>query len=332
MITDRIDRHSSHEYPQADELIKRLRDLTDVPSVSGNEPGFALFLLDEVRKFSDNVYIDAVGNVIARKGNPDTFIFVHMDTIGFIVSSKTDLGVRAVSVKEKGARPTDRTWGVQILMETGSVTGTISKVADKDVLRVKISKKDSSSVKVGDFAALTPNLERINQNTVKSQGLDNKLGLLTAIEAFKNASDIGLVVTVQEETTGRGATKAVWDLKPNAVIILDTTYDESDEGILGPVIGGGPSICLKDSLFPDRTLTEALIKAGRRSEVPIQFEVLESGASDANRVHTAWGYTPFVFLGIPIKNMHSPNEIGDIRDVESTVKLLTEFFKGKALK
>jgi tetrahedral aminopeptidase len=327
MKNEKFDTQCSQEKIQVEELTKRLKKLTEIPSVSGNEEAYGLFLKDLLREFTNDVEIDSVGNVIAKKGYPKTYIFTHMDSIGFLVSSKEDDRVKVVSVKEKGGRPTNDPWDVRILADGKTIEAKLDKADEKGNLYINLPKDKLSRVNIGDSVGLTPNFQIVDQVLIKSQGLDNKLGILAGIEALKQFDNIGLVITVQEETTGIGATNAAWSLKPKAAIVLDTTYDESDQGIKEPIIGGGPSICLKDSLFPDKELVKALIGSAKKLKIPYQFEVLDSGFSDANRIHSVCGHTPFVFLGIPIKNMHSPDELGSIKDVIFTSSLLVDFFR-----
>lgn len=311
-------------------LIEELKNLTSRPSVSGNEFVYATFLSHIVSPLAGKTYIDSAGNVIAIKGTPEAYLFTHMDTIGFMISSKDADKLGVISIKEKGAKPKDTPWNVNIHTKKTDISAQIFLGQDEKTLGIKHGGR-TSDIQVGDFISLKPNFSNDN-NIVKSQGLDNRLGILTALKVFEKCTDIGFVSTVGEETTGRGAFKATWDLKPKAVIVLDTTYDESEQGVIGPKIGIGPSICLKDSLFPDSKLVDMLKTSAKKIGISLQYEVLETGFSDANRVHTAWGYTPFVFVGIPIKNMHSPDETADIRDVEYTAKLLTEFFNNSLSK
>lgn len=308
-----------------EEIIKNLELLTSKPAVSGNEAEYSHFLKTLLVGIADNAYVDLVGNVIATKGTPKVYLFTHMDTIGFMVSSKEVGKLGIISIKEKGARPKDKSWAVNIQTAKLDIPAQISLMPDEKTLEIR-HRGDGGAIQVGDFVSLNPNFS-IKDTIVTSQALDNRLGILTALKVFENCKDIGFVSTVGEETTGKGALKAAWDLKPKAVVVLDATYDESEQGIIGPRCGKGPAVCLKDSLFPDPGLVEALKDAAKKENITLQFEVLETGFSDANRIHTAWGYTPFVFVGIPIKNMHSPYEIADISDVETTIKLLTRFFK-----
>ena len=72
------------------ELKKQLKEYMAIPRVSGYEKEMAYRLKEDLGKYSDEVKIDRIGNVIAtfkgsQKGAPSLMIFAHMDTIGFVI-------------------------------------------------------------------------------------------------------------------------------------------------------------------------------------------------------------------------------------------------------
>src|SRR5512142_342829 len=78
------------------DLIKRL---TDTFSASGNEDAIRDVILREVKGFADESRVDALGNLIVRKGKlargaqgKRIMIAAHMDEIGLIVTHVDDKG------------------------------------------------------------------------------------------------------------------------------------------------------------------------------------------------------------------------------------------------
>lgn len=304
------------------DLIVKLKEMVNMPSVSGNETEFALWLKKDLSIYADKIYIDSVGNLVAIKGKPKVYIFSHMDKVGYMVSGKKDGVVKVVSMKKEKGYPGKQKWPVTIFGKN-EVTGLLSQFSEKSDLQIKLNKKLSSEISIGDYVALTPNFKLKNNQVVISQGLDNKLGVLAAIEIFKKIKNIGFVATVQEETTKLGAKNAVWNLKPKSVFVIDVTYDEGKN----IKIGKGPAICLKDDLLPDKNLLGKLLKIATKHNFPHQVEVVESGGSDANAVYDANGFTPHVFVGIPIKFMHTPHETANLSDLKNSINLLTKFYQ-----
>ncbi|MBQ6216976.1 MAG: M20/M25/M40 family metallo-hydrolase [Erysipelotrichaceae bacterium] len=75
---------------QLNELKKQLKEYMAIPRVSGYEKEMAYRLKEDLEKYTDDVKIDKIGNVIAtfegtKKNAPVLMIFAHMDTIGFVI-------------------------------------------------------------------------------------------------------------------------------------------------------------------------------------------------------------------------------------------------------
>ncbi len=71
-------------------LKKKLKEYMAIPRVSGYEKEMAYALKQDLLEYTDDVYIDKIGNCIAtfegsEKDAPVLMIFAHMDTIGFVI-------------------------------------------------------------------------------------------------------------------------------------------------------------------------------------------------------------------------------------------------------
>lgn len=301
-------------------LSKQLEKFVSIPSASSNEGEFAVYIQKYLKPYADNVYIDKVGNVIAHKGKPSLTIVAHIDKIGYMVSEMLPKNIVIVPLK-KGKAISEEVWDVVVFGET-KVKGKIKK-SSNGKLKLIIKKSEQKLIKVGDYVELAPNFVKEGTSVI-SQGLDNKLGVLVGMEVFKKCKNITFIGSVQEEVDKLGARYAVGKLKPKKVIVLDVTY-----GSAGDVakIGKGPAICLKDSIFPSKYMVEKLSTCAIEGGIPCQYEVVESGGSDAEGVIYQNLYTPVVFVGIPIKGMHTNKEKCDLKDLEKTIELLTKYSK-----
>ena len=47
--------------------------------------------------------------------------------------------------------------------------------------------------------------------------------------------------------------------------------------------------------------------------------------TDADQIHFSNKGVPVVFTGIPLRNMHNPGEVADMKDVEGCIELIAEF-------
>lgn len=305
-------------------MAKKLKKLTSFPSVSGNEGKLALWLKKEMEPFSKKTWIDPVGNLLAIKGKPKVAIFAHLDKVGYMISQIGKNEVRAVPLSKGKGLPGSNFWQVEILGKK-KVKGLLyekDKPEHKLAVIVENSLKD---IAVGDFIALSPNFSLIADNLVYSQGLDNKLGVLAAINIFMKSSNLAFVGTVKEEAFKLGAKIAARELKPKSAIILDVTYDENPQENYPIKVGKGPAICLKDDLLPDKSMVSKLTQCATKYNIKHQLEVLESGGSNAKEIYDLFAGIPFVFVGIPIKFMHTANEIGSLSDLGEAVELISHF-------
>ena len=189
-----------------------IKRLTSFPSCSGNEKSLAEWLKKEISPYADKVYIDNVGNLIAIRGNPKTALFCHIDKVGYMVSQIKGKNVYAVPLAKGKALPGKNKWNV-LIHGSKMICGKIfelNKSTHKLALEIN---SDANSISVGDYITLQPNFS-LDGNIIKSQGLDNKLGLFAGIEILKNCKNLLLVGTVKEEAFKLGAKVAAWKLKP----------------------------------------------------------------------------------------------------------------------
>ena len=78
----------------------------------------------------------------------------------------------------------------------------------------------------------------------------------------------------------------------------------------------------------DRGMSMGLIRAAEKASLPYQREVMEGLTStNADRYSVSRGGAKVCTVSIPLRNMHTPAEVIDLRDVELTAQLIAEFAK-----
>jgi tetrahedral aminopeptidase len=308
-----------------------LREMASFHSVSGNERPFRQWLKSQLEPYADEITVDTVGNLIARRGSsPAVGLFAHMDSVGFIVSQ---IGEGIVRVIEIGEPEVPQFARVTVLSHGKEIVGVLIKKAGDDertgqqyFVDVGPINLDTELVCPGDLVAFPPNFTRAG-DLILSKGLDNKIGCLVALETFKQVGNAVFVGTVREEQRPSGAGIAARQMAPflALALVIDVTHSRSLLLNDYPIeIGLGPAICLKDSqLMPFRGVAERLMVVAKSRNIHYQVEVVPSGGSDANLI--AREGVPFLFVGVPVRHMHSPNEIGHLRDIEDTIRLLVAF-------
>ncbi len=72
-------------------MIETIRKLVECYGPSGHEDQIRTLILDEIKDLSDDITVDALGNIIAwkhsgRQGAPKVMLSAHMDEIGVMVT------------------------------------------------------------------------------------------------------------------------------------------------------------------------------------------------------------------------------------------------------
>ena len=254
-----------------------IRTLTDIPGVSGHEDRIVGFVRHRFEQVADDVTVDGIGNVIARKtgaaDGPRVMVFAHLDQIGFCVKRLGEDGfiridrIGGVNRKALVAAP------VLIHNDQGeAIPGSIGVMAHHltpDAQRFSVpdipdlyvdvgasSREDlvNMGLKVGDAITFSNPFTLLNQRCLRAAALDDRIGvyiLLKTFEALAARDDLGCVVhavaTVQEEFNVRGSEPAARAINPHMAICIDGSLsgDTPDlEGVNDIRMGGGPSMSL----------------------------------------------------------------------------------------
>ena len=88
------------------------------------------------------------------------------------------------------------------------------------------------------------------------------------------------------------------------------------------MIGVAPSL--------SRELSDAFIKTAQQSGIPYQIEVMNGKTgTDADRISISKSGVRTVTLSVPLRYMHTPVEVIDLRDIDNTASLIAEFAQGR---
>jgi len=332
-----------------------LKRLVETPSPSGYEHDVQKLVRERIRPWCNSVRTDVMGNVFGirnPKGKPRIMLAGHCDQIGFIVQYITDEGFLHIE-PIGGVDPVVATsQRVSIMTRRGLVPGVIGRKAihlmdDEDKKKVpKIhdlyidigatSKEDALKVvSIGDAGIfLQPYLDLANRRAV-SMAFDNKMGTWIVTETLRllhrrefGACVIG-VSTVQEEIGLRGATASAFSSEADVGIALDVAHGTDTPGIekkqAGDFhIGKGPMIFRGANINP--RVFDLLLFAAKAKKIPYQVASAARGTgTDANPMQLSRGGMATGLLSVPLRYMHTPNELLSLEDLENTARLLAAF-------
>ena len=331
-----------------------LLQLLNTPSPSGAESRLQRVWLDYVKKFAA-VETDHAGNsfgILNPEASFKVMLAGHSDEIGMIVNRIDDKGF--VYFNQAGGINPYLLPGlkVEILGYQGkSIKGVIgfTRKANGDTagkpkcedyfLDCGFSNGEElkKHIRVGDYILYRSEPEILNGDRVVCKGLDNKTGSFMVAEILKKLSKKKLKVgvyavsTTGEETNMRGAHCAGATVKPNMAIAVDVTFNTDTPGEenkraevsleKGPALSIGSPINVK--------INELIEKAAKKLKMPLQLELTPSRTStDADKIMFSGDGVPVSLVSLPLRYMHSPIEMGSLKDMDQIIDLLVETIAG----
>jgi tetrahedral aminopeptidase len=318
-----------------------IQKLTEIFSPSGYEDAIRELILAEIKPLADETRVDALGNIIARKGEKASngqrvMVAAHMDEIGLIATHIDENGfVRFITIGIPFAR---YLLGGRVRFASG-VQGIIGSEkpaknneippAEKLFIDVGATNKKDCPVKVGDVAAFDRPFVDLGGRLV-AKSLDNRAGVAVAIETLRRLgggpNEVYFAFTAQEEVGVRGATVSAYGVDPQIGLAIDVTPagDTPNSVRRDIALGKGPAIKVKDSqMLADPKVVAWMERAAKKAKVAIQREVLTSGSTDARAIQLTRSGVPTGGLVLPCRYIHSPSEMMDYGDIENAVELLT---------
>jgi len=337
-----------------------LEKLSNAHGVSGSEGSVYGIIRAELRGCVDEIREDPMGNLIAvKKGDAFRIMIAsHMDEIGLMVNYIDEKGfIRFVTFGGWYA-PTLYNQRVILHGTKGQVTGVVGgkppHVMDEaerkkgvkaenmfiDAGASSAKEVNQLGIEIGTPVTIDRQLADLAKERVTGKAFDNRVGcsvLVKVLQNLKSPHTVYGVFTVQEEVGTKGAKTSSFTLDPDCAIALDSTFpgdhpdiDKKDSCL---VMGKGPAITVSDAngrgLIADRRMVKWLRKVADAKKIPYQLEVGHGGTTDASSIHLSRGGIPSTVISVPVRYIHSPVEVADLRDMEASAKLLLEALKGK---
>jgi putative aminopeptidase FrvX len=334
-----------------------LTALLAAPGPSGHEQAPARIWRDAAASFAEVTH-DTLGSSFARvrasEGATTLAVVGHIDEIGVVITNVDDNGL--LSFATIGGINPSMLIGqrVELLTRDGRVTGAIAgrrltpeQMKDRPRveltdLHIDIGAKDREDaerlVRVGDAAVwIGPPVELPNGRLL-SRALDNRLGAYIALESARRIAEAGeaevdvvAVAAVQEEIGLHGARAAAFGLDPQVAIAVDVTpttdVPGGDARRVGRVELGMGALIARGPMLNARVV-DLLTQVAEAEAIPHGFEVYSRlTMTDADGIHPNRAGVPTALISIPTRYLHSPNEICDLEDVESIVRLIVAFAK-----
>ena len=260
-----------------EQLKEKLKALTGLIGVSGNEQAVIRYCRDCLKTLADSVEILPIGSLIARfdgkAPGPKMMIAAHADEIGLTVTEITQSGFLRFEIFGGVQMRTLLAGRILLNGQKGIVKGVvgltpghITAVEDRskvppmeacyiDIGAVSAQEVYSMGIEVGTTGVAESPLTELNKpDLVTGRCIDDRAGCSVILQLAEDISagkivfdgTLYLTITVQEETGLLGAIHASEYIKPDCFIAVDTSpcggTPDVPESKLPVRLGGGPII------------------------------------------------------------------------------------------
>lgn len=333
------------------QLQEMLFRLCSAPGAAGREDGAAQ-VAAEMLSFLPNVKIDTLGSVVATFGNPESkrhiLLDAHLDQIGMLVTSVDENGFLKVARDggmDRRVLPGSRVVvygketlnGIVCCLPPHLTDGGEDHVPDITEMAVDVglTKEEANElVQPGDVVLLPGEPRRLLGSRVTGAALDDRAGCAALIRCAQLLQEttlscrVTVLLSTREEVGSQGAETAAFREEPDMAIAVDVSFADQPGvpshkcGKLseGPMIGVSPVL--------DKNITETLKRLAKENEIPFQLEVMGgTTGTNADEINVTRGGVPCGLVSIPQRNMHTPAEICDLKDIENVARLLAAFIR-----
>jgi len=316
-----------------------IQTLVEIPGPSGYESKIREAIRLRIEPLVDELRVDALGNLIARKGEMQPggkkiMLVAHMDEIGLIVTHVDGNGFARFTTLG-GVRAYNLPGGRVRFMNGASGVLGVQYHSEPDAsafeemfIDLGAKNREDCPVRVGDVAAFERPFTDLGERLV-AKSMDDRIGVAVLIETLQqlNSSphELYFVFSVQEEVGVRGATTAAYGVAPDFGLAVDVTRtgDTPRDRKMEVSLGKGPAIKVRDGgMLSDPRVVDWMVQIAEKSRLPYQLEIMDGGSTDARAIQVSREGVPAGCLSIPCRYIHSPSEMVDYSDVQNGVRLM----------
>lgn len=338
------------------ETFKYISQFLNTDGISGFETEISEVFKKETSKNGAKITRDGLGSVIAQVGTkgPKVMLASHMDEVGFVVAMIEKSGMLRI-------RPVGGHWvhtilamRVKVINRAGKVfNGVVGSVnvhvlpADQAAKVMPMSQVfvdlgfnsdeevKAAGIQIGDQIVRISEAELLaDGDKYMAKAIDNRIGVAIIAKVIENLKGQKLenqtfaVATAQEEVGLRGGKTSTQLVSPDVAIAIDTTSSHDIPNIIpgNTKLGHGVALTVVDnSAIANPMLVNMLDDLAAKHKVPAYRYVSQGGGNDSGVTQYSQGGIPVITISIPTRYLHTPFEVGSIKDFDAVVKLITEF-------
>ncbi len=326
-------------------------ELVQIPGPIGFESRVATRLQELLEDHVDEIYIDKIGNLIARKkgteGNHSLALVAHLDQVSMVVMKVDEFvwfdKIGWIDLANLPGTP------VLILGTERDIPGVVcasSTVGSRETGALWIDVGDRQEfVSVGDPIVFDcpPRWLDDNKTILASHSIDDRVGCAVMVELARKLTrppkhDIYFVGSVQEEIGSFGVKHFLRQVTPNWFIALDTGFAQDAKPDIQRTIPMRTGLGVRRLAFTQPTtpypakvnfasprLNQLLLDAAKKQDIPFHVDVSTGIWSDHNIAYEVNPDIESTFMFVAARRYsHSPAEVADLRNAEYAVAVLEQ--------
>ena len=188
-------------------------------------------------------------------------------------------------------------------------------------------------IPIGTPVGFAPCYSRFGNGFMAGKSFDDKACAAIAICAIKDtdkeelAGDVYISLTAQEETSRLGGvTPLCFNEIPDYAMVIDVNLGEAPDAPKRETVPMEKGISISFSAATDRELSRMTESLCKREEIPFcRCAAPSSTGTNATSVNLVGEGIPVVDVGLPLRNMHTYNEVISLEDCEALYRAVGAF-------
>lgn len=330
-----------------------LKELISLPGLSGYEESVREVIRKAWEPLTDEISLSPIGNLYGKlhgdeNSDHTVLIATHMDAIGLMVVNVFEgfLTIEMVGGVDSRVLP-----GQQVLVHTssGDLPGVVitppahtlpedlkeAKVLPLHKLLVDVGlapEKVIEKVKPGDLISFNTAPMEMGDDYLSGHTMDNRSSVAALTEALrilqkrKFTWNVIATATVQEEVGVKGAITSGYEKMPEIGIVVDVTFGKGPGSNSYETfeLGKGPTLVWGPNCHPG--LYKVMKEIADDIDIPLTREVTPAmSGTDAMGMQVAGAGIPMIVIGLPLRYMHTPVEMVNMKDISRIARLIAEF-------
>ncbi len=333
------------------DLKELIMELAALPGPSGFEETASQRAGELLAPLVDEVRTDVMGNVIGIRRSrcedaPTVMLDAHMDEVGLIVTGYENGFLRFHNLGGVDARILP---AAEVILHTksGELRGVVDVLpphvvppADREKplkmekLFIDAGFENEESAKeaipLGTSATYATPCFAMGENRLGGKSLDDRscaAVLLAVMDKLKDeplAVNVAVNLAAQEEVGGRGALTAAFGIDPDYAVAVDVTFAKTPDSPAAKCVKMNGGAAIGVGTFIARKISDKLEEIACKEQIPFQIEVMGGHTgTDADEIQTTRRGVAAGVVSMPLKYMHTPVEVIDLRDAQAMVDLLS---------